>query len=73
MIIEKTKALIARITPLRWIVLKLLRMLRNDLVIKNPYSRKPFKINSYFHKGHNNFDGEKETHILIKLFSKKKK
>ena len=52
MIIEKTKALIARITPLRWIVLKLLRMLRNDLVIKNPYSRKPFKINSYFHKGY---------------------
>ena len=28
--------------------------------------------NSYLHKGHNNFDGKEETHILIKLFSKKK-
>ena len=28
--------------------------------------------NSYFHKGHNNFDGKEETHILIKLFSKNK-
>ena len=23
--------------------------------------------NSYQHKGHNNFDGKKETHILLKL------
>ena len=28
--------------------------------------------NSYIHKGHNNFDGEKETHILIKLKPRKK-
>ena len=28
--------------------------------------------NSHLHKGHNNFDGKEETHILIKLFSKKK-
>ena len=27
--------------------------------------------NSYLHKGHNNFDGKKETHILVNLLSKK--
>ena len=45
----------------------------NDKLKKN---LKDFQImiedNSYLHKGHNNFDGKEETHILIKLFSKKK-
>ena len=27
--------------------------------------------NSHLHKGHNDFDGKEETHILVKLFSKK--
>ncbi len=25
------------------------------------------KDNSYLHKGHNNFDGDGETHILVKI------
>ena len=45
----------------------------NDKLKKN---LKDFHIliedNSHLHKGHNNFDGKEETHILIKLFSKKK-
>ena len=45
----------------------------NDKLKKN---LKDFHIliedNSQLHKGHNNFDGKQETHILIKLFSKKK-
>ena len=45
----------------------------NDKLKKN---LKDFQIliedNSHLHKGHNNFDGKEETHILIKLFSKKK-
>ena len=45
----------------------------NNMLKKN---LKDFQImieeNSYLHKGHNNFDGKEETHILIKLFSKKK-
>ena len=45
----------------------------NDILKKN---LKDFHImiedNSHLHKGHNNFDGKEETHILIKLFSKKK-
>ena len=45
----------------------------NDILKK---SLSDFRIfiedNSHFHKGHNNFDGKEETHILIKLFSKKK-
>ena len=28
--------------------------------------------NSYLHKGHNNFDGKNETHILLKLKPMKK-
>ena len=43
----------------------------NDKLKKN---LKDFQIfiedNSHLHKGHNNFDGKEETHILIKLFSK---
>ena len=30
------------------------------------------EVKSHLHKGHNNFDGKEETHILVKLFSKKK-
>ena len=30
------------------------------------------KDNSHLHKGHNNFDGTNETHILIELKSKSK-
>ncbi len=45
----------------------------NDKLKKN---LKDFKVfiedNSHLHKGHNNFDGEEETHILIKLLSKNK-
>ena len=45
----------------------------NDKLKKN---LKDFQIliedNSHLHKGHNNFDGKEETHILVKLFSKKK-
>ena len=45
----------------------------NDILKKNI---KDFHImiedNSHLHKGHNNFDGKEETHILIKLFSKNK-
>ena len=45
----------------------------NDKLKKN---LKDFQIfiedNSHLHKGHNNFDGKEETHILIKLFSKNK-
>ena len=45
----------------------------NDKLKKN---LKDFHIltedNSHLHKGHNNFDGNEETHILVKLFSKKK-
>jgi len=45
----------------------------NDKLKKN---LKNFHIliedNSHLHKGHNNFDGKKETHILVNLFSKKK-
>ena len=45
----------------------------NDKLKKN---LKDFHIliedNSHLHKGHNNFDGKEETHILVKLFSKKK-
>ena len=45
----------------------------NDKLKKN---LKDFHIliedNSHLHKGHDNFDGKEETHILIKLFSKKK-
>ena len=44
----------------------------NDKLKKN---LKDFHIliedNSHLHKGHNNFDGKEETHILIKLFCKK--
>ena len=40
----------------------------NDKLKKN---LKDFQIfiedNSHLHKGHNNFDGKEETHILIKL------
>ena len=45
----------------------------NDKLKKN---LKDFQIliedNSHLHKGHYNFDGKDETHILIKLFSKDK-
>ena len=45
----------------------------NDILKKN---LKDFQIliedNSHLHKGHNNFDGKEETHILIKLFPQKK-
>ena len=45
----------------------------NDKLKKN---LKDFQIliedNSHLHKGHNNFDGKEGTHILIKLYSKKK-
>ena len=45
----------------------------NDKLKKN---LKDFQIliedNSHLHKGHNNFDGKEETHILIKLFPQKK-
>ena len=45
----------------------------NDKLKKN---LKDFHIliedNSHLHKGHNNFDGKEETHILIKLFPQKK-
>ena len=44
----------------------------NDKLKKN---LKDFQIliedNSHLHKGHNNFDGKKETHILIKLSPQK--
>ena len=44
----------------------------NDKLKKN---LKDFHIliedNSHLHKGHNNFDGKKETHILVNLLSKK--
>ncbi len=30
------------------------------------------KDNSYLHKGHNNFDGNNETHILVQLKKKSK-
>ena len=44
----------------------------NDKLKKN---LKDFQIfiedNSHLHKGHNNFDGKKETHILVNLLSKK--
>ena len=44
----------------------------NDKLKKN---LKNFHIliedNSHLHKGHNDFDGKEETHILVKLFSKK--
>ena len=44
----------------------------NDKLKKN---LKNFHIliedNSHLHKGHNNFDGKKETHILVNLLSKK--
>ena len=45
----------------------------NDKLKKN---LKDFQIfiedNSHLHKGHNNFDGKEETHILINLFPQKK-
>ena len=46
----------------------------NDILKKN---LKDFQIfiedNSHLHKGHNNFDGKNETHILIKLRSTNEK
>ena len=46
----------------------------NDKLKKN---LKDFQIliedNSHLHKGHNNFDGKNETHILIKLRSTNEK
>ena len=48
---------------------------KNRINNKLKKNLKDFQIliedNSHLHKGHNNFDGKEETHILVKLFSKK--
>ena len=48
--------------------LRIANLLRNDLL---NFTIEVFD-NSHLHKGHNNFDGLGETHILIRLVSKKK-
>ena len=49
---------------------------KNRINNKLKKNLKDFQIliedNSHLHKGHNNFDGKEETHILIKLSPQKK-
>jgi hypothetical protein len=50
---EQTKHLIAtKFTFLRYFVILILRWFTVDFKIKNPYSKKPFRLNSYNHKGY---------------------
>ncbi len=45
------------------------RTKRIENILKKNFLNFRIKIidNSYLHKGHNNFDGQDETHILIEL------
>jgi FkbM family methyltransferase len=50
---EQTKTLIAtKFSFLRYIVLSILRRFAVDIKMKNPYSKKPFHLNVYNHKGY---------------------
>jgi len=50
---EQTKNLIAtKFSFLRYLVLSILRWFAVDIEMKNPYSKKPFRLNSYNHKGY---------------------
>ena len=45
------------------------RTKRIEVILKKHFSNYGINIldNSYLHKGHNNFDGKGETHIIITL------
>ena len=50
---EEKRYLIAnKFSFFRYIVITMLRWLAADIEIKNPYSKKPFRLNSYSHKGY---------------------
>ncbi|MEM9097828.1 MAG: FkbM family methyltransferase [Pseudomonadota bacterium] len=67
---ERLKRFVATgIKPLRWLTLSLLRLKPFDFSIKNPFSGKRFKVNSYRHKGYWYFRGDREKDTMRSLRS----